>query len=336
MSGIISNSFTASCRRRETMDRNVPSRRLQGWKEIADYLGTSTRSAQRWDACLQLPVHRDKRIRGATVWAQSDELDGWRLAHTDEIREDRDEQAAGKAPQPGGGAELLPQPSPVTPASELAPPASIEGMEVRLPASANENAPPRRERFLRRWALACSAAVVLLAGVGLSLWAIFGTHGVPGRARTAEIAGNTPATAYGLPVSGQRIVLAIRVGGDTASGEVLDGAMLTVALPSGRKIGIGPIARERGVDIVVFDIETRAGGAEASREIGRHHLSPGIPVVVGAVEGLSVELKGLSGKPTATLSSANARPKTCCITCSTFTVCAAAVGTSCGSCDSEK
>ena len=130
MSGIISNSFTASCRRRETMDRNVPSRRLQGWKEIADYLGTSTRSAQRWNARLELPVHRDTRIRGATVWAQSDELDAWRLAHTDEIREDRDEQAAGKAPQPGGGAELLPQPSPVTPASELAPPASIEGTDT--------------------------------------------------------------------------------------------------------------------------------------------------------------------------------------------------------------
>jgi len=326
MSGIISNSFTASCRRTETMDRNTPVRRLQGWKEIADYLGTSTRSAQRWDACLQLPVHRDKRIHGATVWAQAGELDAWRLDHTEEVREEHEERGDGK---------LLAEPSQLAPASEVARLTAIGDIEAPQPTTADVKAPLPKTRSFTRWALACIAAVVL-AGVGLSWWAIFRSHSAPTVPRAAETPGSTSATAYGLPVSGQRIVLAVRVGGDTARGEVLNGGMLTVTLANRRKVGIGPFARERGVDILVFDIETRAGGAEAIREIGRQHLSPGIPVVVGAVQGLSVELKGLGSKPADGLAPVKARPRTCCITCGTFTVCAAAVGTSCGSCDSEK
>ena len=318
------------------MDRNVPSRRLQGWKEIADYLGTSTRSAQRWNACLQLPVHRDKRIHGATVWAQADELNAWRLAHTEAIRQDDEEHGVAKSPQAAGDTGKPPaESSEPAPASEVARLTAIGDTEAPQPTTADVKAPLPKTRSFTRWALACIAAVIL-AGLGLSWWAIFRGHSAPTVPRAAETPGSTSATAYGLPVSGQRIVLAVRVGGDTADGEVVDGALLTVALPSGRKVGIAPIARERGVDIVVFNIETRAAGAEAIREIGRHHLSPGMPVVVDAVQGLSVELKGLGGKRADSLAPVKARPKTCCITCGTFTVCAAAVATPCGSCDSEK
>jgi hypothetical protein len=52
------------------------SRLLRGWKDIAAYLGTSPRSAQRFAAELELPVHRTGRVHGA-VSAFTAELDAW-------------------------------------------------------------------------------------------------------------------------------------------------------------------------------------------------------------------------------------------------------------------
>ena len=51
---------------------------LQGWKEIANHLGRSTRAAQRWERELGLPVHRIKTVDGQTVYATRSELDDWR------------------------------------------------------------------------------------------------------------------------------------------------------------------------------------------------------------------------------------------------------------------
>lgn len=51
-------------------------RLLRGWKEIAAYLGTSPRSAQRFAAELDLPVHRTGHVHGA-VSAFTTELDAW-------------------------------------------------------------------------------------------------------------------------------------------------------------------------------------------------------------------------------------------------------------------
>jgi hypothetical protein len=50
---------------------------LNGWKEIAKHLGTSTRSAQRYERLAGLPVRRPtSRIKGA-VLATKTELDAW-------------------------------------------------------------------------------------------------------------------------------------------------------------------------------------------------------------------------------------------------------------------
>ena len=49
---------------------------LRGWKAIAAYLGTSSRSAQRYAAELGMPVHRTGRVQGG-VTAFPDELDAW-------------------------------------------------------------------------------------------------------------------------------------------------------------------------------------------------------------------------------------------------------------------
>jgi hypothetical protein len=54
------------------------SQELHGWKAIADHLGTSVRNAQRWEAELDLPVRRLAASRGASVYADPEELERWR------------------------------------------------------------------------------------------------------------------------------------------------------------------------------------------------------------------------------------------------------------------
>jgi hypothetical protein len=50
--------------------------RLDSWKNIANYLGRSCRTAQRWHATYGLPI---RQVGGysSSVFAYSDELDGW-------------------------------------------------------------------------------------------------------------------------------------------------------------------------------------------------------------------------------------------------------------------
>ena len=48
-----------------------------GWKEIADYLGTSPRTVQRWEQEKGLPVRRVPGSSGHSVFADSRELDNW-------------------------------------------------------------------------------------------------------------------------------------------------------------------------------------------------------------------------------------------------------------------
>lgn len=51
---------------------------LNGWKEIAGYLGRSVRAAQRYERELGLPVHRLHTEHGQTVYAFPTEIDRWR------------------------------------------------------------------------------------------------------------------------------------------------------------------------------------------------------------------------------------------------------------------
>ena len=50
---------------------------LRSWKEIAGHLGTSVRTAQRWEREFQLPVRRIEAKRGAVVFAYPGELKTW-------------------------------------------------------------------------------------------------------------------------------------------------------------------------------------------------------------------------------------------------------------------
>ena len=51
---------------------------LNGWKDIAAYVGKSVRSAQRWERELGLPTHRINTPDGQIVYARRSEIDAWR------------------------------------------------------------------------------------------------------------------------------------------------------------------------------------------------------------------------------------------------------------------
>jgi Tol biopolymer transport system component len=51
--------------------------RLNGWKEIAAFLGRGVRTVQRWETALGLPVHRLRHERGEVVFAYRSEVEAW-------------------------------------------------------------------------------------------------------------------------------------------------------------------------------------------------------------------------------------------------------------------
>jgi len=50
---------------------------LNGWREIAHYLGRATRTVQRWERDLGLPVHRPRGRDHSAVLAFPGELESW-------------------------------------------------------------------------------------------------------------------------------------------------------------------------------------------------------------------------------------------------------------------
>jgi predicted DNA-binding transcriptional regulator AlpA len=53
------------------------SRKLVSWKAIAEYLGCDARTAKRWEADRQMPVHRAPGGKRSGVFAYSAEVDEW-------------------------------------------------------------------------------------------------------------------------------------------------------------------------------------------------------------------------------------------------------------------
>ncbi len=63
--------------------RDMKGKRLDGWKDIASYLGCSVKTVQRGERNRGLPVHRlpvtkGSRVRLSPVYAMTGELDRWR------------------------------------------------------------------------------------------------------------------------------------------------------------------------------------------------------------------------------------------------------------------
>jgi PAS domain-containing protein len=52
-------------------------RLLTSWKDVAAYLGKTSRTAQRWERDLGLPIHRPLNKPTGVILADSDEIDAW-------------------------------------------------------------------------------------------------------------------------------------------------------------------------------------------------------------------------------------------------------------------
>lgn len=85
---------------------------LRSWKEISAYMALGTRTAQRYEAKLGLPIHRP--VNGGprcAVWAFSDEIDAW-LRRPEGVWVERQRFAKIKLATNGSGAANV---SPVVP-----------------------------------------------------------------------------------------------------------------------------------------------------------------------------------------------------------------------------
>jgi len=67
--------------------------RLGSWKEIAQYLGRTVRTVQRWEKTSDLPVRRVHHQSGSSVFAFKHELDQWLTKQSLTVFEDKDEDA---------------------------------------------------------------------------------------------------------------------------------------------------------------------------------------------------------------------------------------------------
>lgn len=118
------------------------ARRLAGWKEVAEYLGTSARTAQRWEQEKGLPVQRVPGSRGHMVFAEPGELDGWLASD--------------------GPHRTTFAPAPVATARERS---TLEASGFRLIDAQTPLQPPRpASHALRYTVLVAMAAALVLAG----------------------------------------------------------------------------------------------------------------------------------------------------------------------------
>ncbi|HET7219187.1 MAG TPA: AAA-like domain-containing protein [Vicinamibacterales bacterium] len=82
----------------------APRRRLDSWKEIADYLRRGLTTVQRWEREEGLPIHRHVHTSGGSVFAYPEDLDKWR---------------SGREPSPGGASPDAPPSPPADAASDV-------------------------------------------------------------------------------------------------------------------------------------------------------------------------------------------------------------------------
>jgi TolB-like protein/Tfp pilus assembly protein PilF len=75
-----------------------PERRLDSWKEIAAYLNRDVTTVQRWEKRERMPVHRHVHEKRGSVYALTDELDGWIQGRRSVVEE----------PEGETGAEIVP------------------------------------------------------------------------------------------------------------------------------------------------------------------------------------------------------------------------------------
>lgn len=122
---------------------------LTGWKEVANYLGKSVRTVQRWERVSGLPVHRVQPL-GEVVYAFRSEIDSWRSS-------------------PAGANALTPS-HPACAPSAAADEAIVDAADTAAP-------PPQPAVERRRSAVLAVIVVALLVSVAGASMALFYTSG---------------------------------------------------------------------------------------------------------------------------------------------------------------
>ncbi len=138
---------------------------LNGWKEIAAHFRKGVRTVQRWEAEIDMPVHRLAGAKGEVVYAVPSELDEWRRRHE-------------RAGEEIAKLELCATPSSpsATPSSQSATPSSPSPKASPRVWGESQDPPaphPARDgrRRLSRGAVAAAALVLGAAALALVAWA---------------------------------------------------------------------------------------------------------------------------------------------------------------------
>ena len=101
---------------------------LNGWKEVAAFLGKSVRSVQRWERDLGLPVHRiNTPDQGQIVYASRSEIEQWR-ARMDRRRTPLDDEPAPPIAPPAIVPEITTLPAPIVAAPQRSNRAALAGV----------------------------------------------------------------------------------------------------------------------------------------------------------------------------------------------------------------
>jgi hypothetical protein len=140
--------------------------RLDGWKEIAAYIGRGVRTAQRWERDVGLPVRRLGTGGGEVVYAFRSELDAWLADHSRLGSVERERIAAESALDGdghGNGSEVD---------ANGRPPQTGPGADAASGAGTSVGISPVEAPQGRRWSALriLSTAAALVAFVAGSLW----------------------------------------------------------------------------------------------------------------------------------------------------------------------
>jgi hypothetical protein len=292
---------------------------LRGWKAIADYFGTSDRTAQRWERDLALPVRRRGNTKGATVVATRRELDEWRSSPAGRQAEGEDLHDAASPPSSTASAR-----------SAVGHESGAGGVRV---------APAGSQRFLdliiRRRPVAGALVALGLLLVSAALWYWARTVWRP----EAPAADQRSASTAAVPNSQQAGAAAVAVlkltaaSGEVWSIRVIDGAMATWESTAGRTLGLSVSIDGGQARVTVSDIRSADVGAGRQASPGVVTLAQGVPTATAyAGTQVTLEWTGTEGRSANAPARSNIVPPRCCVVCGGVTVCATEVTGWCGSC----
>ena len=140
-------------------EQDITEGKLAGWKQIADFLGVSERTARGYEKSLNLPVHRFDGLDKSRVWAYPPELNTWKGRQAAVGRANGNESPAPEV----GGVQLISTVAAEPPS--ISAPAPLTTLQSNGKSGAVAAAPNLWQRLnRRRWLFGVGAFGILLIG----------------------------------------------------------------------------------------------------------------------------------------------------------------------------